>query len=338
MPPATEDAQRVDAVVIGRNEGARLTECLASLKGRVDRIVYVDSGSDDGSPEAARDAGACVVALDMARPFSAARARNAGIQALAGDPPALIQFVDADCTLQPGWIATAARFMRDNASVAVTCGRRRERFPQASIYNLLCDWEWDTAIGEASACGGDALIRYDALSAVGGYRDDAIAGEEGEMCQRLRNAGWRVWRLDEEMTLHDAAITRLGAFWRRAVRAGHAFAQIATLHPGHYRAERRRALFWAAGLPAGLAAGLALSPGLALGAGLALYGASVARMALRLRQRGFTTRQAGRAAALLMLSKFANLQGMALWHWRRLRGAPAGIIEYKPAARAGRTE
>ena len=338
MPAPLRETARVDAVVIGRNEGARLIACLASLQGRVRRIVYVDSGSTDGSLEVARTAGAEGVALDMAQPFSAARARNAGLRALAGDPPDLVQFIDGDCSLQPGWLASAIRFMDENPDIAVTCGRRREQFAQATIYNLLCDWEWNTPIGEATACGGDALIRHDPLSSIGGYRDDAIAGEEGEMCQRLRNAGWRVWRLDEEMTLHDAAITRLRAFWRRAVRAGHAFAQIGALHPGHYRAERWRAVFWAGLLPlAGLTIGLLLSPLPGAAGAAALYGASMARMAGRLASQGFAPGQAARASGLLMLSKFANLQGMALYHWRRLRGASATIIEYKAGARAGGT-
>ena len=37
------------AVVIGRNEGARLERCLDSLQGTVACIVYADSGSEDGS-------------------------------------------------------------------------------------------------------------------------------------------------------------------------------------------------------------------------------------------------------------------------------------------------
>ena len=336
MPAITPDASRVDAVVIGRNEGARLIACLASLRGQVGRIIYVDSGSTDGSIDAARDAGAEVIALDMALPFSAARARNAGLQALTGDPPALVQFIDGDCSLQPGWLPRAASFMQENPDIAVICGRRRELFPQASIYNLLCDWEWDTPIGEAAACGGDALIRHDALAAIGGYRDDVIAAEDDEMCQRLRAAGWRIWRLDEEMTLHDAAITRLSQFWRRAVRAGHGFSQLGALHAGYFLAECRRALFWAVLLPAAaLVIGLAFSPALGVLGAAALYGASIARTAMRLQRAGFAPGQALHASALLMLSKFANLRGMALYHWRRLRGASATIIEYKTGARAG---
>ena len=336
MPATEPDACRVDAVVIGRNEGARLIACLASLQGQVGRIIYVDSGSTDGSIDAARAAGAEVIALDMAQPFSAARARNAGLKALASDPPTLVQFIDGDCSLQPGWLTRARPFMQKNPDIAVACGRRRELFPAASLYNLLCDWEWNTTPGEATACGGDALIRHDALAAIGGYRDDVIAAEDDEMCQRLRAAGFRIWRLDEEMTLHDAAITRLGQFWRRAVRAGHGFAQLGALHAGYFSAPRRRALFWAALLPAAaLVIGWVLSPFFGLLGAAALYGASIIRTAMRLAHEGFAPGQALHASGLLMLSKFANLQGMALYHWRRLRGASATIIEYKTGARAG---
>ncbi|MEC9103248.1 MAG: glycosyltransferase family A protein, partial [Pseudomonadota bacterium] len=137
-------APRIAAILIGRNEGARLLACLASVKD-LDRVVYVDSGSTDGSVEAARAAGAEVVALDMSKPFTAARARNAGIEALKqGKTPDLVQFIDGDCELQPGWIATAQAFLIANPQAAVACGRRRERFPEASIYNRLCDFEWDT--------------------------------------------------------------------------------------------------------------------------------------------------------------------------------------------------
>ena len=40
---------QIGCVVIGRNEGQRLVRCLESLLGRVAHIVYVDSGSTDGS-------------------------------------------------------------------------------------------------------------------------------------------------------------------------------------------------------------------------------------------------------------------------------------------------
>ena len=320
--------QSVDAVVIGRNEGARLVACLASLAGRVRRVVYVDSGSTDGSVGAAQAAGAQVVALDMARPFTAARARNAGLAALAGDPPDLVQFVDGDCSVDPGWIPAAAAFLAANPQVGVVCGRRRERFPEAAVFNRLADAEWDTPVGQAAACGGDALMRYPAVAAAGGYRDDLIAGEEPELCQRLRRAGWQVWRLDAEMTLHDAAMTRLSQWWKRSRRAGHAFAEGAALHGAgpdrHWVAETRRALVWGAVLPGVAVLGvLVVHP-----AALVLLLAWPAQV-LRLARRWGGGRAAWERALFTVLGKLPEAQGALGFYLGRITGRRRGLIEYK---------
>ena len=91
-------------MVIGRNEGLRLRLCLESLSSLVSEIVYVDSGSQDGSLAIAQAAGATVVELDMSLPFSAARARNNGVMELLriGASADYVQFLDGDCRLQDG--------------------------------------------------------------------------------------------------------------------------------------------------------------------------------------------------------------------------------------------
>lgn len=320
----------VGAVVIGRNEGERLRRCLASLQGRIGALVYVDSGSSDGSVDLARGMGAEVVVLDPALPFTAARARNAGRAALRG--VAFVQFVDGDCEVQPGWIETALAFLQAHPEVAVVCGRRRERFPGASVYNRLCDWEWDTPVGEAQACGGDALIRAEALVAVGGYDDRLIAGEEPEMCVRLRRQGWRVWRLGVEMVLHDAAMTRFGQWWKRMRRGGFAAAQGAAMHgaEGLGRGQQRRAVIWGGILPVLAFTGTVLMP---WGAILWLiWPLQVARLALRFAretgQRRFA-RETWERAFFLTLGKVPEVLGVAEFHLRRWAGRRAGIIEYK---------
>ena len=315
---------RIAAIAIGRNEGDRLVQCLVSLKGQVDRIVYVDSGSTDGSLAAAEAAGAEIVELDTSIPFTAARARNAGLERLdAGDTPDYVQFVDGDCMLDPAWLVTASAFLRNRPDVAVVCGRRRERFPEASVYNRLIDLEWDTPIGQARSCGGDALMRLDALQQVSGYNPGLIAGEEPEMCVRIRQAGWKVWRLDAEMTLHDAQMTRLSQWWKRAKRAGHAYAEGAALHGApperHNVAQTRRALLWGLALPLAILS-LSLITPWALLLGL-IYPAQV----LRLTRRG----QGWAQATFLTLSKFAETQGILTYALNRLRGVRARLMEYK---------
>ncbi|TGD65701.1 glycosyltransferase family 2 protein [Tabrizicola sp. WMC-M-20] len=312
----------IDAVVIGRNEGHRLVACLASLQGQVRRLVYVDSGSTDGSVSAATAAGAQVVALDMAQPFTAARARNAGLAALAGAPPEFVQLIDGDCTLEPGWMTAALRAFDHHPSAVVVCGRRRERFPQTSVYNAMADREWDTPVGQAMACGGDALMRFAAVMAVGGFRDDLIAGEEPDLCLRLRRAGGTIRRIDAAMTLHDAALLRFGQWWRRMVRSGHAFAEGAQLHGArserHWVAEHRRALLWgAAGPLAVIAAGVVHPAGWALALA---YPAQVVRLA---RRSGWSW------GLLIVVGRVAEAQGALGFHLNRLRGRRRGLIEYK---------
>lgn len=341
----------IAAVAIGRNEGERLVRCLASLRAAgAERIVYVDSGSTDGSVSAAEAAGAQVVTLDVDVPFTAARARNAGFAALTADgaAPAFVQFVDGDCELAPGWIATAAAFLKDRPDAALACGRRREQAPENSIYNRMCDMEWNTPVGEAAASGGDFLIRREAYEAVGGFDPTLIAGEEPEMCLRLRRAGWRIHRLDAEMTLHDVAMTRFGQWWRRILRSGWAYAEGEAMYgdaPEAYcRRETRSIRVWTGTIPLAILVALAAAAVLAAAgapapaavaalagaAGLALYPAMALRIALGRRRRvGDPWPDALAYGALTMIGKFAQSVGGRRYRRNRRAGGPARIIEYK---------
>lgn len=220
------------AVIIGRNEGERLKRCIQSTRPHFDVVIYVDSGSTDQSVEYAKSNGCLIVDLDTSLMFSAARARNEGYKKVQASEPNLeyVQFIDGDCELQSTWPQAAKTFLDNNPEAAVVCGRRRERFPEKSVYNQLCDWEWAIPPGEIDYCGGDVLMRAKAFAEVGGYRDGLIAGEEPELCVRLRGVGWKIFCIDQEMTLHDASILKFGQWWQRAKRSGYAYAAGACLH------------------------------------------------------------------------------------------------------------
>jgi len=320
----------IGAVIIGRNEGKRLKQCLETVFRDIPNVVYVDSGSTDDSLAVARATGAMTVELDLSQPFTAARARNTGFKALTDRITVdYVQFIDGDCALAEGWVEAARAVLDATSDCVVVCGRRRERFPEISIYNRLCDWEWDTPVGEARACGGDALVRAAAFAKVGGFNPDLIAGEEPELCVRLRGSGGRVFRIDHEMTLHDAAMTRFGQWWTRSRRAGHAYAEGAALHgkppERHGVAETRRALLWGAALLIViLVLMLVVSPWMAL---LALiYPAQVLRLALRW---GAGRRQSWERAFFLTLGKFPEVQGVLEFYLRRILGRRRRLIEYK---------
>jgi GT2 family glycosyltransferase len=270
--------------------------------------------------------GATIVDLDMALPFTAARARNAGLKTLLEAHPHVeyVQFVDGDCEFEPGWITVATRFLDTHPDVAVACGRRRERYPNASFYNRLCDAEWNTPVGEARACGGDALVRRTALAAIGGFNTALAAGEEPELCSRLRVDGWRIWRLDAAMTIHDAAMHRFRQWWLRAVRSGMGYAQawrITYRRPEPlYRREAIRALFWTFGVPAiALLAMLLIDWRLFFLAPL-LWGLQFLRLASR-----YGPAQGG----ILLIGKVAETIGIARYFGRAISGRRGGTIFYK---------
>ncbi len=220
-------------VVIGRNEGARLTTCLNSLQPLrkafpLTELFYVDSASTDDSIQRANQEGATVLSVSSPK-LSAALARNTGWQAAHGE---FILFLDGDTVLDADFISLALPLFAD-PKVAVVCGQRRELYPSFSIYNYVCDLDWIYPTGLVDFCGGDALIRQTSLVQVAGYRADLIAGEEPELCQRLRLKGYKVWRLDHLITLHDLNITTFSQYWKRSFRTGFAYAEIA--HCNHYQ-------------------------------------------------------------------------------------------------------
>lgn len=320
-------------MAIGRNEGKRLHQCLLSAIGKVGSIVYVDSGSTDGSVELARSLLVDAVELDLSTPFTAARSRNTGFARLLELDPQLefVQFVDGDCELVEGWLDRAQCELVAQPKVAVVCGRRRERFPDFSIYNQLCDLEWDTPIGETKACGGDAMMRVAAFQQVGGFNPTLIAGEEPELCVRLRQKAWKILRLDAEMTLHDAQMKSFSQWWKRTIRAGHAYAEGAWLHGAeperHWVKESRSIWFW--GLLPLLALGIAWPThglSLLLLAGYPLITYRIYRYA---RLRGFKPQNSMLYALFCVLAKFPNLLGQLTFQLNHRLGRQNKLIEYK---------
>lgn len=322
-------------VVIGRNEGQRLVHCLASVEGAY--AVYVDSGSTDGSVENARNAGAEVVELDMSLPFTAARARNAGLQALRKAVVDLkyVQFVDGDCEIVPGWPAVAMEFLEQNPQVGVVCGRRRERYPQRTKYNLLCDIEWDTPVGQARACGGDALYRLSVLTQTEGFDPAFIAGEEPELCCRIRALGYQVWRLDAEMTWHDADMHHARQWWRRNLRSGYAYTLNWLKHGDKPEAfckkEVRSILVWGSVPWAGLVMSLlfwSAWPLLLAGLLYLVQMVRIARSSSRIRS-GFGGRAVRLYALTTMLGKIPQLLGVVQCLIKKRRGTALTLVEYK---------
>lgn len=330
-------------VTIGRNEGERLVRCLKSLIRQFSKevpIVYVDSGSTDGSVLVAKSLGVHVVELDMSIPFTMARGRNAGFNYLTEhfEDIDYVQFIDGDCELIQGWVERAIKTLDGDEKLAVVCGQRREQFPDASIYNRLADMEWNLPVGEVKGCGGDALMRVSAIREVNGYNEALICGEEPEMCIRLRQHGWKIRRIEADMTLHDAAMMKFSQWWKRSIRGGWGIAEGAVMHGApperHMTRENFSGWIWGLTLPI-IALGLAWST-----SGLSLfllvgYPILIWRIYGYRRSCGDLPSHAWLYAFFCVLSKLPQVIGQIKYWLMRWRGKQATLIEYKTLVTKG---
>jgi GT2 family glycosyltransferase len=326
----------VGVVVIGRNEGERLQRCLRSIVGDAARVVYVDSGSTDGSVAYARSLDVDVIALDMSVPFTAARGRNAGFDFLRQRYPDLtyVQFVDGDCQMADDWLARGVQVLQERPDVGIAYGQVRERYPERSLYNRLCNLEWDTPLGESDYCGGNALMRVATLDQVGTFNPGLICGEEPELCLRVRRGGWKILRVPGEMVAHDAAMTRFWQWWRRSVRGGFAFAEGAARFgrgpERHFVRMTRSAWLWGLILPTIALAGAWPTLGWSLLL-LGLYPLQMFRVYRRQRGRDWSQADRRLYAVFVVLAKIPQGFGGLRYWWSRLLGRQAALIEHKTA-------
>ncbi len=330
----------ISVVVIGRNEGIRLERCLSSIRNMEDpggdvEIIYVDSASTDGSIELASNLGARVVSVQSSHP-TAALGRNSGWRAstaLTG----FVLFLDGDTILHPRFVVDSLKELSGN--IAVVWGNRREIHPEASVYNRVLDLDWMSPPGIVDYCGGDALMRREALEAVGGYDETLIAGEEPEMCRRLRASGWKILHANRPMTGHDLAMTKWSQYWRRAVRTGYAYSEVSARFHGsglpfwedEARRNRNRALVLGTLMAACLLASLLLENALPLVLMLMFICSLTLRTAMKIAWKSpdLTTR--------CLYGLHSHLQQLPIYIGQlqsqrdRRSGRKRGLMEYKAA-------
>ena len=265
-PPESMDEQPVlSFVVIGFNEGDHLSDCLQSCKamhldGVSSEIIYVDAGSSDDSVHIAESHGVRVIPGGET-PRRAAENRNLGLQHALGQ---YVQFVDGDMVMNPDWISPAMTVLDEQPEVAVVFGRLEEVNQNAFYQALQIDWYHPE--GEALYCGGASLFRREPLLEIGGFPEDVAYGEEPYLCWRLRNeTDYSIYHIHDVMARHDLAYRGFRDYWKRNIRVGETYAEIAqrcadTDDP-FWSPEVRQQTTWGVGL-AVLAAALLVGPNL----------------------------------------------------------------------------
>jgi GT2 family glycosyltransferase len=329
---------KIGVVLIGRNEGERLICCFKSLQAQLHQgvtVIYVDSGSTDGSCEAARERRIDVVELDMSIPFTASRARNAGFERLRHKVPQVeyVQFIDGDCELVEGWIIAAADTFDREPDVVAVCGWTRERFPEQTMYNRISDVEWHQgSVGPILHFAGNVMIRAEAFAEVGGYDNNVIAAEDDELSVRLRQAGGKLLRIDKKSVIHDIDMHTVFQWWQRAKRTGHAYAQVSYLHGApperKFFREIRGILLWGVILPISALALAPLTYGLSLIA-FVRYPLTTLRIFYKTRRQGFSRKHSLAWGLSCTMSVFPGVIGASKFHLDRLHHRQHEIIEHK---------
>lgn len=322
-------------IVIGRNEAARLEASLRAAIAAGAPVLYVDSGSTDASLAIAQALGVEVLPLDASLPYTAARARNAGLEALLLSYPDLryVQFVDGDCQLAPGWMASAVELLDTRGDVAAVTGILQEQSSQRSPYTRLCHIEWSRPVGAILDCGGLSMVRVAAFQQVSGFNPEIIAGEDTELFVRLRLQGWKLWSLGQNMASHSADLVEFRQWWLRTIRSGYAYAEGKALHGQgplkHWVKENRSIWLWGFWLP--LAALLAAleTRGMSLVVLMLAYGYTLIKTAQTIQGQGHLWTDAWLYSGFCLLGKVPQMLGQFKFYWRRWQGKAARIIEYK---------
>ncbi len=224
--------EKIGIVVIGRNEGTHLERTLEAVKIENVPVVYVDSASEDQSVAIAQKFSVNIVLLGKSVPTTPARARNEGFAKLLEVDPAitLVQFIDGDCEIIPGWIEEANSAFKSHPEAAIVTGLLEEKNGSASMYKRLSVMEWKTTSGEIKTTGGNMMARADVFKTVNGFDPTVIAAEDDDFCIRVRSQGWKILRIDKKMAKHDSMVNTFRDFWKRAMRTGYAYAQVSWLH------------------------------------------------------------------------------------------------------------
>lgn len=316
---------RIGIVVIGRNEGTRLIKCFYSvLKANVP-IIYVDSQSSDNSVAEAKKLNITTVTLNISKPLSAARARNEGFAKLTQYYPDIqyVHFIDGDCELSDDWLNSAVAVLDKQQQIAVVCGRLHEKYRNRSIYTRLADMDWYRNPGFIDACGGIATYRRSVFEQLKGFDAALIAGEEPELCARIRGKGWKILCVEDDMGTHDSAMVHFSQWWTRCVKVG--FGYKSGVEWSGWERQYKSTLVWGGLVPIIILLNLLWTNyGLLL---IAIYPIQVLRIFLK--NKDLEAYDNFIYSLFCVLAKFPQMQGVMEYFLSKIIKRKQTIIDYK---------
>jgi GT2 family glycosyltransferase len=180
-------------------------------------ITYVDNGSTDGTVAFLESLSPAEVSV---RPFggsSIGALRNFGARMARGQ---YLSFIDADCEIPESYFVNAVEVLEITRASATGCETHAPEPP----HWIEGTWHDLHYVGRTRDVhylnSANFFITKDAFEQVGGFREDLITGEDSEIGQRIRKAGFRIREDVRLKAVHLGNPQSIRAFYRRTVWHG----------------------------------------------------------------------------------------------------------------------
>ena len=199
---------KLTVVIIGKNEEQFIAQAISSslaAKPRLEEleVIFVDSASTDRSVEIAQEFPIRILQLRSDWPLCVAAGRYTGFLHSLGQ---YIMFLDGDAKLEPDWIVGAVEFMDNHPEYGAVAGVLDEEYVTPDGEHVggaknVFEQDLDRAVIEDKVLGGIAMYRREALERAGTVNPHLPTCEDHEVCMRIRNAGFKLARIEGLMAV-----------------------------------------------------------------------------------------------------------------------------------------
>lgn len=194
----------LSVVIISKNEDGNIARCIESVieatKDISDsEIILVDSASTDKTIEIAMKYPIKIIQLCPSWPLSPGAGFYIGFYHTKGK---YIQFYCGDSILDKQWLRNGLQVLEKNSQLAGVGGVVTQELYDTRFARAYVNYLKNLPVGETANLAGETLFKRDILLKVGTFNPYLKAGEEGELCFRVIDSGYKLLRLPFHMSHH----------------------------------------------------------------------------------------------------------------------------------------